>query len=232
MAQYPDPPATIEITTGTEPSHTVIWMHGLGADGSDFVPIVQMLHLPTAVSLRFLFPHAPLRPVSINGGLRMRAWYDIKQAKLDENEDESGLRASEQTISTLIEQENQRGITADQIVLVGFSQGGAMALQTGLRYPDRLAGMMALSAYLPLANIALQEAHPANRRTPIFMAHGEHDPIVPIDLAIASRQHLRAGHYAVEWHQYPMAHTICDQELTDISKWLTKILRKLIFENY
>lgn len=225
MAPYSNTLTAIEITTGINPTHAVIWMHGLGADGHDFVPIAQMLDLPTGIPLRFVFPHAPLRAVSINGGLRMRAWYDIKYTNLDKGEDESGLRASEQAIATLIEQENQRGIASKKIVLAGFSQGGAMVLQTSLRYPEKLAGMIVLSAYLPLANTALQEAHFANRETPIFMAHGELDPIVPIDLAIASRQHLRAGHYAVEWHQYPMAHSVCDQELTDISKWLAKILQ-------
>lgn len=224
MIQPSDQLTAIEITTGQNPIYTIIWMHGLGADGNDFAPIVPMLNLPAAVPLRFIFPHAPLRSVSINGGLRMRAWYDIKNANLDENEDEQGLQASEQAITALIEQEIQRGITAAQIVLAGFSQGGAMVLQTGLRYPQRLAGMMVLSAYLPLANIALQEVHPANRETPIFMAHGEHDPIIPIELAIASRQHLSAGHYTVEWHQYPMTHTVCDQELADISRWLSRIL--------
>jgi len=225
MALYSNTLTAIEITTGINPSHSVIWMHGLGADGNDFAPIVQMLDLPTGIPLRFVFPHAPLRAVSINGGLRMRAWYDIKYTNLNKSEDESGLRTSEQAIAALIKQENQRGIASKKIVLAGFSQGGAMVLQTSLRYPEKLAGMMVLSAYLPLANTALQEAHFANRETPIFMAHGELDPIVPIDLAIASRQHLRAGHYAVEWHQYPMAHSVCDQELADISKWLTKILQ-------
>lgn len=225
MASHFNAPAPIEITTGAHPSHTVIWIHGLGADGNDFVPIVQMLDLPAGIPLRFIFPHAPLRPVSINGGLHMRGWYDIKHTNLSEDEDESGLRESEKFITALIEKEKQRGIASRKIVLAGFSQGGAMTLQTGLRYPEKLAGMMVLSAYLPLANIALQEARSANRETPIFMAHGEHDPIVSIDLAIASRQHLRVGHYAVEWHQYPMAHSICDQELADISKWLAKILQ-------
>jgi len=225
MALYSNTLVTIEITTGTHPSHTVIWMHGLGADGHDFEPIVQMLDLPADTPLRFMFPHAPLRAVSINGGLRMRAWYDIKHTNLDEDEDESGLRTSQEAIAALIEQENRRGIACENIVLAGFSQGGAMVLQTGLRYPEKLAGMMVLSAYLPLANTALREAHPANRRTPIFMAHGELDPIVPIDLAIASRDRLHTGHYAVKWYQYPMAHSVCDQELTDISVWLTRILR-------
>lgn len=225
MTLYSDTEAAIEITIGTHPSRAVIWMHGLGADGNDFVPIVEMLDLPTDVSLRFVFPHAPLRPVSINGGLRMRAWYDIKHTNLGKDEDENGLRASEGVIATLIDQEKQRGIASQKIVLAGFSQGGVMALQTGLRYPEKLAGMMVLSAYLPLANTTLQEAHPTNRETPIFMAHGEHDSIIPIDLALASRQHLGAEHYAVEWHQYPMAHSLCDQELTDISRWLSKVLQ-------
>ena len=217
-------PATIDITTGTNPLYTVIWMHGLGADGNDFVPITQTLDLP-AIPIRFLFPHAPLQPVTINGGYTMRAWYDIQRADFIEQEDEAGLRKSQRTITALIERENQRGIPSDHIILAGFSQGAAMALQTGLRHPDKLAGVIALSGYLPLAHKIAEEAHISNKATPIFMAHGDKDTIVPMELAQASLQLLRKYHYTVTWHEYPMEHSVCDQELTDISHWLGTILK-------
>lgn len=223
----PDTPhllPTIEITTGSNPLHTVLWMHGLGADGNDFVPIVQMLDLPATIPIRFLFPHAPVQPVSINGGWTMRAWYDIKHADFLRQEDETGLRNSQHAITALIKHENQRGIPSERITLAGFSQGGAMALQVGLRYPERLAGIMILSGYLPLMHLVEHEAHPANTTTPIFMAHGHNDPIVPIELARASQQFLYAHHYLVDWHEYSMAHTVCDDELINISRWLAKIL--------
>ncbi len=216
--------STIEITTGTHPSHTVLWMHGLGADGNDFVPVVQMLDLP-AIPIRFSFPHAPVQPVTINGSCTMRAWYDIRHADFTLQEDESGLRRSQRAIVALIEHENQRGIPPERIVLAGFSQGGVMALQAGLRYSDRLAGIMVLSGYLPLMHLISQEAHPANRPTPIFMAHGHNDPVVPIGLARASQQWLQEHHYSVAWHEYSMAHTVCDHELADISRWLTDVLK-------
>ena len=215
---------TVEITTGPNPSHTILWLHGLGADGNDFVPIVQALGLEKNISIRFIFPHAPMQPVSINGGWMMRAWYDIKHNDLNWQEDETGLKNSQQAIAALLVHENQRGIPPEHIVLAGFSQGGATALQTGLRYPHKLAGIMVLSGYLPLAHLIEQESHPANANTPIFMAHGSNDPIVPIQLAKNSREILSQHHHPVDWHEYPMEHSVCDHEITDISQWLAKNL--------
>ncbi|MCC6915851.1 dienelactone hydrolase family protein [Nitrosomonas sp.] len=216
--------AAIDITTGDNPLYTVIWMHGLGADGNDFVPVVQTLDLP-AVPVRFLFPHAPLQPVTINGGYTMRAWYDIRHTDLIEQEDEAGLYRSQHAITALIEREHQRGTPSDHVILAGFSQGAAMALQTGLRYPGRLAGIIALSGYLPLAHKIAEEAHTAGKATPVFMAHGNEDPIVPIALAHTSLQLLRKYHYSVTWHEYPMEHSVCNQELADISRWLKTLLK-------
>lgn len=215
----------IEITTGPNPTHTILWMHGLGADGNDFVPIVQALDLPPATPIRFLFPHAPIQPVTINGGWKMRAWYDIKHNDLSWQEDETGIRNSQRAITALIEHEIQQGVPAERIVLAGFSQGGAMALQTGLRLPHKLAGIMVLSGYLPLPHYLAREALSANISTPIFMAHGTQDPVVPIALASASQQLLLEHHHAVEWHEYPMAHAVCNAELADISRWLRKVLQ-------
>ncbi len=216
--------SAIDITTGSNPEYTILWMHGLGADGNDFVPIVQALDLPE-IPIRFLFPHAPQQPVTINGGYIMRAWYDIQHTDFVEQEDETGIRRSQHAIVELIEREDRRGIPPDHLILAGFSQGAAMALHTGLRHPDRLAGIIALSGYLPLAHKIEREAHITNRITPIFMAHGNDDPIVPIELAHASLQQLREYHYPVTWHEYPMEHTVCDQELVDISRWLRTILK-------
>lgn len=226
-ALMPDNPpqlAAIDITTGTNPLYSIIWMHGLGADGNDFVPVVQTLDLPL-IPIRFLFPHAPLQPVTINGGYTMRAWYDIRYTDLIEQEDAAGLYRSQHAITALIKHENQRGILSDHIILAGFSQGAAMALQTGLRYPDKLAGIIALSGYLPLAHKIAEEAHIANKATPIFMAHGSEDTIVPMELAQTSLQLLREYHYPVTWYEYPMEHSVCDQELIDISRWLKTILK-------
>ena len=215
---------TVEFETGNHPSRTVLWMHGLGADGNDFVPIVRELNLPPSIPVRFIFPHAPMRPVTVNGGFVMRAWYDIAHSDLSQREDEAGLRDSQQAIEALIDRENERGIAPENIVLAGFSQGGAMALQSGLRYPEKLAGIMALSCYLPLAQMLAAEAHRTNSATPIFMAHGNHDPVIPITLATASRQQLLESGYAVEWHEYPMAHSVCVEEIADISAWLQRVL--------
>lgn len=216
--------SAIDITTGSNPKYTILWMHGLGADGNDFVPVVQALDLP-ATPVRFLFPHAPQQPVTINGGYTMRAWYDIQHTDFSTQEDETGVRRSQHAIVELIEREDRRGISSDHLILAGFSQGAAMALYTGLRHPDRLAGIIALSGYLPLAHKIEREAHIANRTIPIFMAHGNDDPIVPIELAHTSLHQLREYHYSVTWHEYPMEHTVCDQELTDISRWLRTILK-------
>jgi phospholipase/carboxylesterase len=217
----------IEIETAKNPSVSIIWMHGLGADGNDFVPIVHELRLDPAPAIRFVFPHAPMRPVTINNGYVMRAWYDVTYGDLEgksKRPDEAGVRASEKEIGKLIARERARGIAAGNIVLAGFSQGGALALQAGLRYPERLAGIMALSTYLPLAEMLAQEAAPANKGTPIFMAHGTQDPVVTYAWGSASRQVLAGLGYNVEWHEYPMPHSVCLEEVNDIADWLKKIL--------
>jgi len=199
-------------------------MHGLGADGNDFVPIIDELDLPETSPVRFIFPHAPKQPVTINGGFIMRAWYDIRSADLDHTEDEAGLKRSQQLITQLIEKENSRGIPFENIVLAGFSQGGVMSLFVGLRYAEKLGGVIVLSGYLPLARQLENDACPANHTTPIFMGHGSEDMIVPIPLASKSRQQLITLGYSVEWHEYSMAHSVCSDEITDISKWLRSVL--------
>lgn len=216
---------TVVIETQPQPSHAIIWLHGLGADGNDFVPVVKQLALPN-LGIRFIFPHAPMMPVSINGGFVMRAWYDIVAADLaaGKQEDEHGVRESEVAVRHLIEREVARSIPASRIVLAGFSQGGAIALQAGLRYPDKLAGLMALSAYLPLMSKLSQERHTANQNTPILMAHGSIDNVVPMSLANASREHLAEAGYSVEWHEYPMMHEVCSAELVDIGNWMKKVM--------
>ena len=218
---------TTEIETGSNPTAAVIWMHGLGADGNDFVPIVKELDVTGAPAVRFVFPHAPMRPVTINNGYVMRAWYDVKFGDLEgksRQADEKGVRESEAQIGALIQREVERGIATKSIVLAGFSQGGAIALQTGLRYPEQLAGIMALSTYLPLAAVLPQEASPANRKTPIFMAHGTQDPVVPHLMGVNSRAVLVGLGYDVEWHEYPMQHSVCLEEVQDIGNWLRRIL--------
>lgn len=215
---------TIEIETRPSPSHSIIWLHGLGADGNDFVPVVEQLALPN-LGIRFIFPHAPMMPVTINGGFVMRAWYDILDAGLARREeDERGLRASQQKINALLDREAGRGVPPARIVIAGFSQGGAIALQTGLRYPRKLAGMMVLSGYLPLMSKLSQERNAANQATPVFMGHGTLDNVVPESLGAKSRQQLSQAGYNVEWHHYPMMHSVCDQELADVSVWLSKVL--------
>ncbi|HEX6154928.1 MAG TPA: alpha/beta fold hydrolase [Burkholderiales bacterium] len=206
----------IEIETGPNPTAAVIWLHGLGADGHDFEPIVPELELPKSV--RFVFPHAPIRPVTINQGMRMRAWYDIFQFG-GGAEDDAGIRASQKSIEQLIAREKGR-----RIVLAGFSQGGAIVLQTALRHPERLAGLMALSTYLPLAATLESERSVANRDLPIFMAHGKFDDIIPIDRARQSRDFLKKLNYQVEWREYPMPHSVCAEEIRDISEFLVRIL--------
>ncbi|OGS98979.1 MAG: carboxylesterase [Gallionellales bacterium RBG_16_56_9] len=215
---------TIELETVPNPSAAVIWMHGLGADGNDFVPIVGELDLSGCPPIRFIFPHAPTMPVSINNGYVMRAWYDILGADLARREDEAGLRASQKSVEALMEREKSRGIAANRIVLAGFSQGGAMTLQTGLRHTEQLAGLLCLSGYVPLNGVVAQERHPANQHTPIFMAHGRADPMIPIDRAEKSRDLLRELGYQVEWHAYPMPHSVCPQEIKDIGAWLRHTL--------
>jgi len=218
---------TIELETAAYPTAAVIWMHGLGADGNDFVPIVNEIDLSGAPGIRFIFPHAPTRPVTINNGYVMRAWYDISFGDLDGNTrkaDEKGVRESQAQIGQLIARENGRGIATCKIVLAGFSQGGAIALHTGLRYPERLAGVMALSTYLPLAESFTKEATPANAKTPVFMAHGTQDPVVPYAMGRGSRDLLQQAGYALEWQEYPMQHSVCLEEVADIGRWMTGVL--------
>ncbi|MEK7437145.1 MAG: alpha/beta hydrolase-fold protein [Pseudomonadota bacterium] len=212
---------SIDVETAPHPRASIIWMHGLGADGNDFVPLVDEIELPLAV--RYIFPHAPMMPVSINGGYVMRAWYDISDAAI-RREDEAGVRASQRSVEALLAGEKARGIAADKIVLAGFSQGGAIALQAGLRHGERLAGVMALSTYLPIADKLAAEAHPANRDVPLFMAHGTHDPMIPIARAQESRDLLLRQAYAPEWHEYRMEHSVCPQEIADIGVWLRRVL--------
>jgi phospholipase/carboxylesterase len=206
----------IEIETGPNPSATVIWLHGLGADGHDFEPIVPELRL--AKPVRFVFPHAPVRPVTINQGMRMRAWYDIFQFGAGP-EDDAGVRASQKLVEGLIQKEQGK-----KIILAGFSQGGAIVLQTALRHPERLAGVMALSTYLPLSATLEKERHKANHDVPIFMAHGKFDDIIPIDKAKRSREILEKLGYPVTWKEYPMPHSVCAEEIADISRFLTTVL--------
>jgi phospholipase/carboxylesterase len=212
----------IEIETAKSPSASIIWLHGLGADGNDFAPIVPALRLPGA-AIRFVFPHAPVQPVTINGGMRMRAWYDIADGAI-RREDEGGVRASQRLVETLVAREKERGTAAKRLVLAGFSQGGAIALQTGLRHPERIAGIMALSTYLPIAEKFPGEASAANRDAPIFMAHGSYDPVIPLARAEQSRSLLQSLGYAVEWREYPMPHSVCPEEVADIGAWLGKVL--------
>ncbi len=215
---------SIEVATSDNPTAAVIWMHGLGADGNDFVPIVRELDLAGCPGIRFVFPHAETMPVTINNGYVMRAWYDILGMDLVRREDEGGLRASQKRIEDLIAREIERGILPENIVLAGFSQGCAMTLQTGLRYPQKLAGLMCLSGYLPLADkIAAERSH-ANQHTPLFMAHGRGDGVVVIDRAEASRDLLKELGYDVEWHEYLMPHSVCAEEIDDISGWLKQVL--------
>jgi len=214
------PLETIELETGPRPAASVIWLHGLGADGHDFEPIVPELDLPPTPAVRFVFPHAPTMPVAINGGMVMRAWYDVYGLDGARREDEAGIRASQARVEALLAREKARGVSAARIVLAGFSQGGAVALQTGLRHAERLAGVLALSTYLPLAATLPAEASVANRDVPIFMAHGIHDPVIPIDRAIRSRDRLTEIGYAVEWREYPMPHSVCGEEIADVSVWL------------
>jgi phospholipase/carboxylesterase len=213
----------IEIETGPDPRHCVIWMHGLGADGNDFVPVVEELDLPR-IPIRFVFPHAPMQPVTINGGYVMRAWYDIGYQDLSLREDERGVRDSQHSIEALIERERKRGLGPEQLLLAGFSQGGAVALQTALRYPARLAGVLALSTYLPLPDKLENERSAANQNVPILMAHGIEDPIVPLKLAQASCSRLLTLGYPVQWHEYEMPHSLCPEELDHIGAFLREVL--------
>ena len=213
----------VELATGPEPRGTVIWLHGLGADGWDFVPLVRELPLPEDLQLRFIFPHAPERPVTINNGSVMRAWYDIAQSDIARVPDERGIRESQAAVESLIARERDRGGVPERIVLAGFSQGGAIALQAGLRHRQRLAPIDALSSYLALEDSLDAEASAANKSTPIFMAHGTQDPIVPLQLAEASQRTLRMRGYEVEWHTWPMPHSVCAEEVEALGNFLARI---------
>ena len=216
----------IEIETAPNPTASVIILHGLGADGNDFVPVAHELDLKAVGPVRFIFPHAPTRPVTLNNGYVMRAWYDI--FGLDANqrrEDDVGLRASQALVEALIAKEKARGVKATRIVLAGFSQGCAMTLMTGLRHDERLAGLVGLSGYLPLAAKAEAERHAANRDVPIFLAHGTIDPVITIDRARVSRDALVAMGHAVEWHEYAMPHSVCAEEIADLRQWLVTRLK-------
>ena len=218
----------IEAETAPNPTASIIILHGLGADGNDFVPVAQELDLRSLGAVRFVFPHGPTRPVTINGGHVMRAWYDILGTELGpggvKREDEAGLRASQALVDELIANERARGIPANRIVLAGFSQGCAMTFMAGLRYPERLAGLLGMSGYLPLAATTAAERSAANAGLAVFQAHGRADPVIALARATASRDALLALGYAVEWHDYPMPHSVCAPEIADMNRWLLKVL--------
>lgn len=214
----------IEVETAANPTATVLWMHGLGADGQDFVPVAQELSLAAVGPVRFVFPNAPVIPVTLNGGYPMRAWYDILGAELTQRQDEQGMRRTQGAINTLIARETARGIAASRIVVAGFSQGCAMALMTGLRYPERLAGIMGLSGYLPLLATLAAERSPANHGLPVFLGHGRRDGMVPLAAGAATRDALTALGYPVDWHEYDMEHSVCMEEIADINRWLLRVL--------
>lgn len=210
----------VELETRPRPSHSVIWLHGLGADGHDFAPIIPELVARDWPALRFVFPHAPVRPVTINGGVPMRAWYDIKGTDIASRQDEAGVRESISQLDALIAREADRGIPSDRVFLAGFSQGGAIVLAGGVRHARRLAGVIALSTYLPIHETTEAERNAANAALPIFMAHGSHDPVVPQALGTRSRDLLRGLGYSVDWHSYPMAHSVNAEEIADLRQWL------------
>ena len=210
----------VQTETGTKPRFAVIWLHGLGADGNDFGPIVPELVAPDWPAIRFVFPHAPRRPVTINGGMSMRAWYDITGMEIAQKQDEAGIRASIAEVEALIAREVARGIPASRIFLAGFSQGAAMVLSAGLRHAQRLAGIIALSGYLPIENKLAEDRSAANTDVPLFMGHGSVDPVVPQVLGMLGRDFLRGLGYSVEWHGYPMAHQVCAEEIADLRHWI------------
>jgi phospholipase/carboxylesterase len=222
--QYPD---AIVMTPATPPNGSIIWLHGLGADGTDFVPLVPELRLPDTMAPRFIFPNAPVRAVTVNNGMQMRAWYDIYSLGVRDREDATGIRESATMVQRLIDRERTAGISTHRIVLAGFSQGGAIALQAGVRYPQPLAGILALSTYLPLRATLAAEAAAANQAIPILMCHGREDPIVPFALGRQSFEALNAAGFAPHWLDYPMQHQLCAQEILDISRWLLQVLPPL-----
>jgi phospholipase/carboxylesterase len=215
---------TIDVETGPKPDAAIIWLHGLGADGHDFEPVVPQLVPRAERSWRFIFPHAPVRPVTINAGMRMRAWYDVAGFDRKAVQDIAGFKDSDAKVRELITRENGRGIPTHRIVLAGFSQGGAVSLYVAPRLGEKLAGVMALSCYLPGESTFAADRQPANDTTPIFMAHGQADPTLPMTLGLASRDYLRTAGYGVEWHEYPMAHAVCPAEITDIREYLFRVL--------
>jgi phospholipase/carboxylesterase len=214
----------IEYETAPQPVASVIVLHGLGADGRDFLPVAEELDLQALGGVRFVFPHAPKQAVTVNGGVVMRAWYDILDAELDRQEDEAGMRSSQAAVADLISKEIKRGIPASRIVLMGFSQGCATILLAGLRYPARLAGLVCLSGYLPLAATTAAERHVSNAELPIFQAHGRSDTVVPIELAEAAHMILQGLGHPLEWHEYAMQHSVCSEEIADLNRWLLKLL--------
>ena len=211
---------TVEVETGPQPTAAVVWLHGLGADGHDFEPLVPELAWPDAPAIRYVFPHAPIRPVTINGGMPMRAWYDIVSLGSGRDYDQQGIADSVNGAARLVRRERDRGIDASRIVVAGFSQGGAIALQLALRFPERLAGLIALSTYLLLERRLAAEAHESNRDLPVFVGHGTQDPMVPCHLGEQLAQRLRGMGCAVDWHSYAMPHAVCPQEVTDLRAWL------------
>lgn len=224
MHSAEDKNAFLQINPPTTAKRSVIWLHGLGADGSDFIPIVPELRLPESLGIRFIFPHAPIMPVTLNHGYEMRAWYDIYGLDRNAKIDTPGIAASVRRVEHLIEQEIKQGIPSDQIIVAGFSQGAVIALSTGLTFTQPLGGIIALSGYLPNAKFIIETASPANQTIPIFLAHGTEDTVVPYALGKAAYLTLEEAHYAVDWHSYVMGHSVCPQEINDISLWIKKIL--------
>lgn len=216
---------TVETETAANPVYSIIWLHGLGADGHDFAPIVPELVSPQWPAIRFVFPHAPVRPVTINNGMAMRAWYDIYAFDAQAPQDDAGIRASIAEVEALIAREQERGVPSARILLAGFSQGGAIALAAGLRHAQTLAGIIALSTYVPIAGTLAAERNTANAGVPIFWGHGTFDPVVVLQRGVASRAMLEALGYAVQWHTYPMPHAVCPDEIADLRRWIGERLR-------
>lgn len=212
----------IVLDRGKSPQHSIIWLHGLGADGEDFVGVAEQMNLP--VAMRYIFPHAPKQAVTINGGFVMRSWYDIADIDISAKQDAAGIHASQKEIEKFIAGETARGIAAENIFIAGFSQGGAIALQTGLRHPAKLGGILALSTYLPLADTLSQEVSLSAKNTPIFLAHGRHDPVVPLELGKLSSEKLQQLGFNTEWHEYAMPHSVTMEEISDIERWITQRL--------
>jgi len=227
MNTHPNFSDSIIIETQDKPQACVIWLHGLGADGHDFVPIVEQFDLPKDLGVKFIFPHAPIRPVSLNDNVPMRAWFDVYSLENFDKHDHIGIESSEKGINHLIDQQLEY-FPSNRIILAGFSQGGAMALFAGLRFPKKLAGIIALSTCFPYIEPALLNFSDANKNTPIFMAHGQFDPVLPLDIGEGARSHLATWKYPIEWHEYPMAHEVCDQEIKDISGFITQILMQCV----